>query len=513
MANVIKKYYQRYLDTAENFKKFHNQVINMPRDSFSNNDFIKIRSICSYIKLIDESDLKEPMNYVSLLDKIRNKIALGVFPPIEFRDVNFEQDYLLSTLDDNIRRMFRHNMALILFFGVIKNYQNRSKKIIDLDILNSILLATDEVLADMFRHIMLDIDIKNNSFISNLNGINLDSNTASYKPCINILRYCRDINRPATLFEISILLGRIDEVQVEKDIFNRAITVGKTLPQKQEDQIKFFFGHMGWNNFSYAPSQQPYFKFYTFFIYLELFGFVNINKHNQTITLTEYATELLENDIPAELLDLERLLSRIDDDSENLNELADIVLRTRTPVITKAIQDDGELLVKFNKRNIRKPIIRKNKRQRSKLIAELAKIKANYTDEVTGGTTFKDKYGNNYVEAHHIIEFNGDNGPDITDNLICLGPLNHMSIHRGSEQVVSDFFNTCKTRGVITFERFKNICVKYRCLTKEHVKVLLDKNLISSLDANELNTLIDEHGVDSDFLATLKTPASTSDLV
>ena len=189
------------------------------------------------------------------------------------------------------------------------------------------------------------------------------------------------------------------------------------------------------------------------------------------------------------------------------------MLRTRTPVITKAIQDDGELLIKFNKRNIRNPIIRKSKRQRSKLIAELAKIKANYTDEVTGGITFKDKYGNNYVEAHHIIEFNGDNGPDITDNLICLGPLNHMSIHRGSEQVVSDFFNSCKTRGVITFERFKNICIRYRCLTKEHVKVLLDKNLISNFDATELLTLIDEHGVDPVFLATLRTPASINDIV
>lgn len=144
---------------------------------------------------------------------------------------------------------------------------------------------------------------------------------------------------------------------------------------------------------------------------------------------------------------------------------------------------------------------------------ELAKIKADYMDEVTGIPTFEGKNGHNYVEAHHIIEFNGDNGPDITDNLICLGPQNHMCIHRGSERAVADFFNTCKTRGVITFERFKNICVKYRCLTKEHVKVLLAKNLISNLDASELLALIDEYGIDPVFLASLRTPASTADLV
>ena len=349
MANVIKKYFQDYLNTSANFERFHNQIINMPRDSFSNNDFIKVRSICSYLKLIPIDDLTKPMNYVEILDKIRNQISLGFFPCEKFRNKDFERRYLLSTLDDNIRRMFRHNMALILLFGVIKNHKNRAKKVIDIDMLNSILLASDEILADMFRHIMLDFNINNNSFISNLQGIQVNPATADYKPCINILRYCRDIERPATLFEISILLGRIDNIQTEKEIYHRAITVGKTLPDKQENQVKFFFGHMGWSNFSYAPSQQPYFKFYTFFIYLKLFGFIQINEHEQTIVLTDSSKELLQNEIPAELLDLERLLMRIDDDTENLNELADIVLRTRTNIITQAIETDGELLVKFNK--------------------------------------------------------------------------------------------------------------------------------------------------------------------
>ena len=47
---------------------------------------------------------------------------------------------------------------------------------------------------------------------------------------------------------------------------------------------------------------------------------------------------------------------------------------------------------------------------------ELSKIRANYTCQVSGLPTFKDSKGNNYVESHHIIEFNGEDGPDI----ICL---------------------------------------------------------------------------------------------
>ena len=237
-----------------------------------------------------------------------------------------------------------------------------------------------------------------------------------------------------------------------------------------------------------------------------------INYSNSIVELTDYSKSILKDDLPIEVLDLEKLLVLIDDDNEDSNALQDIILRKRTATITEAIQSDGLLVEKLNSRNIRNPIIKNNKRIRSRLIMELAKIKANYMDEVTGIPTFEGKNGHNYVEAHHIIEFNGDNGPDITDNLICLGPQNHMCIHRGSERAVADFFNTCKTRGVITFDRFKNICIKYRCLTKEHVKVLLSKSLISNIDANELLLLIEQYGVDPVFMSTLKTPASISDI-
>ena len=215
----------------------------------------------------------------------------------------------------------------------------------------------------------------------------------------------------------------------------------------------------------------------------------------------------MSEDITIEVLDLQNLLSMIDDDSEDQNKLVDLILRKRTDTITNAIQNDGELVIKMNKRNIRNPIIKNGRRMRNRMIAELAKIKCSYLDEVTNSTTIEGKNGRNYVEAHHIIEFNGENGPDITDNLICLGPQNHSLIHHGSSNTVQDFYRTCQTRGVLTFERFKGICVKYQCLTNEHVGVLLAKGIISKTDSQELIDLIAQHGVNQDFLNSLNIPS------
>lgn len=221
----------------------------------------------------------------------------------------------------------------------------------------------------------------------------------------------------------------------------------------------------------------------------------------------------MDEDIPIEVIDLQNLISRIDDETEDYTKLLDLILRKRTETITEAIKKDGELVYKMNKRNIKNPIIKRGKRVRNRVITELAKIKADYTDEVSGGKTFIGKNGMNYVEAHHIIEFNGENGPDITDNLICLGPLNHVLIHRGSSTTVQDFYRTTQTRGVITFNRFRDICVKYQCLTKEHVNILYTKSLISKIDVEELKKLIDIYGVDPDFLSSLSIEAQPDEVI
>ena len=196
--------------------------------------------------------------------------------------------------------------------------------------------------------------------------------------------------------------------------------------------------------------------------------------------------------------------SRIND-----NELARIILRNRTETIHNAIQADGDLIIKFNKRAIRNPIIKNGKRQRNRVISELAKIKANYCDEITGAYTFIGQYGAGYVEAHHMIEFSTENGPDITDNLICLNPDNHSRIHRGSDSVVEDIHITIRTsQRIAAFERFKKMTNIYRCLTIEHVTILHNKKLISLEGKTELLTLIQTNGVDPVFLNSLNTPAT-----
>lgn len=520
MPNIIAESFSKYTGTITNFENFHNQVINMPRPTFSEiPKIIKLlKSLAEYILLIDKDVLQQSMQAKDVYEHIYNNYKCGRLPE-KNRNSFFENTYLnhsenFDDIYDTYGRRFRHYTELLAFFDIFKDIENRHNQF-DIDALYELVLTPEDCLFDVFRNKILDLNIKTNSYICRMRGIVI-SDTANYRPARAIIQYLNSIERNATSFEISVLFGRVDDMQDEKDILIRALNIGKVLPSTMEQQIDCFFGSMGWKNqrkerFQYSPSQQPYFKFKTFLILMDTFGLISYS--DSVIKLTEYSKSLVKDDIPIEMLDLEKLLMRIDDDNEDSNKLQDIILRKRTATITEAIQSDGLLVEKLNLRNIRNPIIKNNKRIRSRLIMELAKIKADYMDEVTKTPTFEGKNGKNYVEAHHIIEFNGDNGPDITDNLICLGPQNHMCIHRGSERAVSDFYNTCKTRGVITFERFKNICVKYKCLTKEHVKILLAKGLISSIDADELLVLIDTNGVDPVFIASLKTPAATSNLI
>lgn len=505
MQNIIAQSYSTYLNTVENFEKFHNEVINMPRPTFSEISQIieLLKSLAEYILLIDRAILSEPINAKILYESIFDNFKSGILP--KDRDINFEKTYLEHQCSFNnvyedgnrgglgLGRRFRHYTELLSVFNILQADEKR-KSIVDIESLKELSLTDKKYLYDLFRNKILDLNINSNSHIQNIK-IKI-SEKADYQPARAIIKYLSEIGRSATDFEVSILLGRIDNVQNETDILKRAISIGKFLPRTYTEQEACLFGCMGWkyednHPFQYANSQQPYFKFKTFLILMNTFGLINYNSNNHYIELTEYSKGLLEEEIPFEVLDLEKLLYRIDNDSVDSNELQEIILRKRTKTITQAIQSDSLLVEKLNLRNLRNPIIKNNKRQRSRLIMEIAKIKANFMDEVTEKPTFQGKNGYNYVEAHHIIEFSTEDGPDITDNLICLGPQNHSLIHHGSNAVVADFFNTCKTRKVITFERFKNMCLKYNCLKKEHVKILKIKGLISQIDAEELIDLIE----------------------
>lgn len=517
MPNIIAESYSSYMNFSTKFDEFHNNVINMPRPTFTEiPDIVKLfKSLSEYILLIDKDILAEEMQAVDVYREIFNNYKKGVVPT-QNRNITFENTFLNSSksfkdLYSSIGRRFRHYTELLSFFDIFVSVRNKFNRF-DLDSLEELRLTPEENIFDMLRNKLLDLNIRNNSHINSLEGIKVEKD-ADYRPARAILRYLSAINRRATDFEIAVLFGRVDDVQKENDILLRATKISSILPPTRTEQIKIFFGSMGWKNsknelFKYGQSQEPYFKFKTFLILMDTFNLIVYR--NNVIELAQYGKELVKSDIPIEVLDLENLLSLIDDDNEDSNKLQDIILRKRTETITNAIQTDGTLVEKLNLRNIRKPIIKNNKRIRSRLIMELAKIKANYMDEVSAKPTFEGKNGLNYVEAHHIIEFKGENGPDITDNLICLGPENHMRIHRGSEATVADFYNTCKTRGVINFERFKNICIKYRCLTLEHVKTLLAKDLISKVDAEELTELIETNGVDEIFLQTLNIPTENN---
>lgn len=525
MANVIADSFQKYTKSVTNFDTFHNQVLNMPRPTFREiPNIIKLmKCIASYILLIDSEKLSKPIGIKDVYREIFNNFKMGIVPT-ENRSTEFEKRYLdrnetfefLYSDAGKCGRMFRHYMALFTFFEYFKVGTNKDERIADIESLFELTLTKEEVLFDVLRLRLLEININSNPFISLMGGIEIKDG-ADYRPCRTILRYCSEIGRPVTDFEVAILLGRVDEMQKESEILSRAVKIGKMLPVAREDQEKYFFGCMGWKNtgnikFTYAQSQNPEFKFKTFLILMDTFNLIQYDYTSRstphTMELTEYSKELIKEDIPLEVLDLQNLLVLIDDETEDTNKLMDIILRKRTEAITRAIQEDGLLVEKINRRNLLFPVIKNNKRVRSKLILELAKIKANYLDEVTLRPTFEGKNGRNYVEAHHIIEFNGELGPDITDNLICLGPQNHSLIHHGSSSAVDDFYNTCKSRGVITFDRFKNIIIKYQCLTKDHVRILFSKHIISKFDFDELNILIDQYGVDPKFLQSLQIPSS-----
>ena len=498
MSSQITDFYKDYLSTIANFTQFHNEVINMPRDSFSSATYYKIRSLASYLLLTEDVfDISNGHNYKEIMSFIISKVAVGklpLYPNQEFEQRYFRTKFNLDTLYEIEGRMFRHLMGIMEFFGIIHSLR-RQKKTIDFDTCKEIAYADNSLLMSILRNNWLGNNINSNDYILNLKGIDISRN-ANYRPSYSILKYIKTINRPATLFEISILLGRIDSLQTEKEILDRAILISSELPRTQDEQIEYFFKKMHWitsngDPFQYANSQQPYFKFKSFILYMKDFGLVNFNEIDNTITLTEYSNNLLEESIPIELLDLEKLLYMIDDDNEAEATLQNLVINKRTPQIIKAIQEDNILVEKINKRAIRNVEYDNNgKRKRNKFIVELAKAKANYTCEATGRHTFKMPNGQYYVEAHHIIEFSKENGPDITENLLILGPEKHKLLHHACQEEKEDLFNHLKTNGKISFERFKKMHTVYKCLTREHIEVLADKKLISSIDKEELLQLI-----------------------
>lgn len=526
MANIITNTFSDYTKTRINFDRFHNQVINMPRATFSEiPELIKLlKSLASYILLIEKSELEKPMSPKTVYRHLFMNYKLGKIPS-KNRNIDFEKTFLdindtfERVYDENVWKMgrrFRHYTELFSFFNIFKRVRNADKwdknnSIFDIDSLIELEMTDEKYLFDLFRNKLLNLNVKDNSHIVMCQGIDLKEDI-DYRPARAIMRYMKEVNRDVTDFEIAILLGRIDELQNENDILVRANCIGRELPSDLNKQINLFFSSMNWKTnggvqYRYASSQNPDFKFKTFIIMMDTFKLINYDRITHYIKLTDYSKDLIKEDIALDVLDLQNLLNKIDTGNEDAKELTNIIINKRTDEITKAIQEDGELVEKLNIRSIHYPIIRNNKRVRNRLIMEVSKIKANYVDEVTGVAPFAGRTGQNYVEAHHIIEFSRENGPDITDNLVCLGPENHMLIHHGSRDELDTFFAKCRELGVITYERFKKICTRYHCLTKEHVLALYNKGIINKDEVIDLKHLIEEYGIDPIFLQSLNIKA------
>ena len=497
----IPEYFSNYMSTKENFEKFHNQVINMPRDNFSYISVEAIQSLCAYFLLI-ENDINNVngITYPEIRQSIKQKIRSGIYPN-KYRNMNLENKFFLEPdPPGDIARLWRHPAEMSFFLGLLKKCGDSKKKIFDFQLCKQ-LYENEKLFIPTMQNYWFYININNNEDIQSKEGIDVNNN-ADYRPTYAILKYLKEIGRPATKFEIAILLGRIDEIQTENEILQRAIEIGKELPTNNYNRAQetYFFTQMNWLEengqvYSYKSSQQPYFKFNTYLLYLSAFDLINISGsdiQSNLITLTEKAMKMLEDvEIPLEVQDLEDLCRKVDNDQEKEAELLNLIILQRTPQIIKSIEQDSILVEKLNKRAIRNiEYDDKGKRKRNKFISELAKLKAKYTCEATGRKTFKMPNGQYYVEAHHIIEFSRENGPDITENLIVLGPEKHMLIHHACREEIDDLYRHLLANGIINTDRFRRMHTVYHCLTEEHIQTLSNKKLISSIDKEELLELI-----------------------
>lgn len=488
----FEQYFQDYMNDLEKFKKFHNEVINMPRDEFSNTGLKKIRTLAGYLLLTEGKIYPTGVTYKDAMDCIKNELESGNYPVI--RDTDLEERYFTFT-DIDVQyeeqgRMFRHLMSLCAFFGFVESI-SKFKKVFIYDKCREYYLSDNTLLMPVARNNIMMLNANSNDFIKSLKGIEINDNT-DYRPTYAILRYMKEIDRPTTKFELSVLLGRIDNVKNENDIIKRALVFGSIFPHTQDRQIPFFFSNMGWKNddgslFDYAGSQEPHFKFNNYLLLLEAFELIKFNDINKTYTLTDYANSILEDDVSYLIADLEALIALIDDYSSDNGTLNDLIIHQRNPELLRIAKDDDTFIIRMNLRSINNPRYDGNgKKLRNRLIAELAKIQADYECQYAQRHIFKTPTGKHYCEAHHIIEFSTEDGPDITNNLVILGPEAHMKIHHACQEEADDVFYQLRVNGVLNVERFKEMITIYHCLTETHINILNNKKVITALEKQEL---------------------------
>lgn len=496
--------YQNYKGSRENFDNFNKRVLNMPRHDFENMNIAFVKSLA---KILNELNLEENKEFtdkelycfiheylVENKDKEVPEYVKGLFN-LELNKLSLVK-YNYDTIQG---RKFRHLVEIMKMWGLLENSQTAKKNIINKNICKEF-STIDETTLESLRTKLVAMDIEDNSMfqsLKNIKEITRSGKIFSYKPAINILRYMKEINRPVSQFEICNLLGIIiPECTNAEKLYDNAISIGKQLPDNITEHKEWFFNYMNWKDelgrqFIYSSSQAPHFKFNGFLLFMKDLHLIE-KLEDGSFILTRYSEELLKEDIPIEVAELERYIN-IAEQSYSDKELAELIIYNIKPSLLKYAAQNEKFIYAMNVRSINNPKFdKKGKKIRNKLIAELAKVKANYTCQISNNPTFKDIKGNNYVESHHIIEFNGEDGPDIVDNLLVINPFYHSWIHHACQEDITKLYDHIRKNNIVTIELFKQMSDKYNCIEEKHIRYLLQKKLISSMEYDELKTYIEK---------------------
>lgn len=489
--------YDNYKGSIEGFEKFNVLVMNMPRHQFAKMDISFIKELASLLNnlVLDPSDkITYPDIYCAMHEFILfNKptdlseyiFELFDFSLIEKKSIkdNYDKD------NGKIGRKFRHLTEIMKMWNML-NEDNT----INYEVCEEFFSLDIKELSSI-RSKIIGMDIIDNNFFTTLKPIKariIDNTIFSYKPAISIIKYMKEVNRPVSSFELSNLLGVIlPEFKTSDELYDNAITIGKMMPDNIDKQQDWFFKYMNWehssgNYFQYVPSQDPEFKFKTFLLFMKDLDLINI-KDEKSYILTDHSLELLsEKDIPAEVIELEKYISYAEKSNVD-KDLADLILYNIKPSLLGYVAKNDKFIIAMNHRSLKYPKYDgKGKKIRNRLIAELAKIKANYTCQISQKPTFKDIKGNNYVESHHIVEFNGEDGPDIVDNLLVISPFYHSLIHHACDQEIFELYDHIRKNNIITIKMFKDMYDEYKCFDTTHVMRMLEKHLITKIEYEEL---------------------------
>lgn len=494
--------------SRQQFTTFHNEVFNLPRDSFSNFDILKIKSLAEYLFSIRFSFPDIGLKLSDIYLKLHFYLQGNNIPN---PNTDFEGLFNLNLTEiedvkyhytNDAGRKFRHWMELASLLDLLANFEqgnNRSRRILT-DFTEEIFLIPSELITPLVRDKVLSINTNSNPGLGNLDSY-VNYQNLNYRPAYAILNYLNRMQRPCTRFELAIFFGRPDySLTTEAAIIDEAVELGSTFPLTQNEQIEFYFRYKNWvdineNIYSYATSQEPYFKFNAFFILMDSVGLVNYDVANSLLSLTTFSNSLFSSEISPEAVELENLISEIENISDD-NLLTEKVAKNRAALISNLISNDSSFVENLNQKAAAKSgnattTSQTTKWKRDELIREVSKQQANYDCQGCNNPTFIDRHENNFVESHHILEYNTkEKGPDVLQNLLVLCPNCHSKIHFARIDIVEDFYRDMRIRNIITLNRFMEIHTSLNLLKQNHIEILFQKCIINEEEAMELNELI-----------------------